>query len=162
MVTQPPAACLWTMMGIKTFEGIMPGARAEHTQTVTEDAVVLYAELTGDYNPVHVDERYARATRYGARVAHGLLTCGLVQKSLTQLVAPGGVSLSYEFRLRGPVFLGDTVTASAEVVEKRAERRLVVCALACVNQEGETVVEGEATIKMLENESRAQVAPELE
>ena len=143
------------MIAIKTFEGMMLGARAEHAHTITEETVTLYAELTGDYNPVHVDERYARTTRFGARVAHGLLTCGMVQKSLTQLVAPGGVSLAYDFRLRRPVFLGDTITSSAEVVEKRTEGRLVVCALTCVNQEGETVVEGEATIKMLENESRA-------
>lgn len=143
------------MTAIKTFEGMILGARAEHTHTVTEEAVALYAELTGDYNPVHVDETYARTTRFGARVGHGLLTCGLVQKSLTQLVAPGGVSLSYKFRLSGPVFLGDTITASAEVVEKRADRSLVICALACVNQEGDTVVDGEATIKMLENESPA-------
>lgn len=139
------------MTAIKTFEGLMTGTRAEHTHTVTEEAVALYAELTGDYNPVHVDEQYARTTRFGARVAHGLLTCGLVQRSLTKLVAPGGVSLSYEFHLRKPVFLGDAITASAEVTEKQAERQLVICALACVNQEGEMVVEGEATIKMLEN-----------
>lgn len=143
------------MTAIKTFEGMMLGDRAEHTQIVTEELVTLYAELTGDYNPVHVDEQYARTTRFGARVAHGLLTCGLVQKSLTQLVAPGGVSLSYNFHLRRPVFLGNTITASAEVVKKQADKRLVICSLACVNQEGESVVEGGATIKMLENESGA-------
>lgn len=134
----------------KTFGSLAVGARAEHEHTVTEEAVRLYADLTGDHNPVHVDEEYARGTRFGARVAHGLLTCGLVQKSLTELVAPGGVSLSYEFRLRRPVFLGDTVTASAEVTEKQPERKLVVCSLSCVNRRNETVVEGEAVIKMLE------------
>ena len=93
------------------FEDVALGSRTEHAHVVTEEDVARYAELTGDYNPVHVDEEYARTTRYGARVAHGLLTCGLVQKSLTELVAPGGVSLSYEFHLRRPVFLGDTVVA---------------------------------------------------
>lgn len=140
------------MRGLKTFEDIVLGSRVEHAHTVTEEEVQLYADMTGDYNPVHVDEDYARTTPFGARVAHGLLTCGLVQKSLTELVAPGGVSLSYEFRLRAPTFLGEMVAASAEVVEKQSERSLVVCKLVCVNEKGRTLVEGEATIKMLEND----------
>lgn len=110
----------------------------------------LYAELTGDYNPVHVDEEYAAGTRFGERVVHGLLTCGLLQQSLTELVAPGGVSLSYEFHLEGPVFLEDTITARAEVAEKSPERSLVRCLLRCMNQRGQTVVTGEAIVKMLQ------------
>jgi acyl dehydratase len=139
------------MKPLKTFETVAMGSRAEHTRVVHEEDVLAYADSTGDYNPVHVDEEYARETRFGARVAHGLLTCGLVQKSLTELVAPGGVSLSYEFRLLRPVFMGDTITATAEVIEKRPDRNLVVCALSCANQRGEMVVEGRADIKMLKN-----------
>lgn len=140
---------------MKKFEDITPWDRAEHAHTITEEDVALYADLTGDYNPVHVDEEYARTTRYGTRVAHGLLTCGLLQKSLTELVAPGGVSLSYEFHLRRPVFLGDTVVAGAEVAEKVPGKNLVVCNLNCTNGRGETVVDGRATIKMLEPDARA-------
>lgn len=138
------------MTNVKSFADIRLGARTEHTRHLTEEDVRLYAELTGDYNQVHVDPEYAAKTRYGQRVAHGLLTCGLVQKSLTELVAPGGVSLSYEFRLRRPVFLGDTITASAEISEKFPGRNLLRCPLECVNQYGAVVVEGEALIKMLE------------
>lgn len=126
------------------------GARAEYSRRITERDVELYAELTGDHNPVHVDEEYAAGTRFGRRVAHGLLTCGLVQKSLTDLVAPGGVSLSYEFRLRRPVFLGDTITASAEIAEKIPGKNLLRCPVECINQHGASVVAGEALIKMLE------------
>lgn len=143
------------MRPVKMFEDVALGSRVQHAHIVTEEDVALYAGLTGDYNPVHVDEEYARTTRYGTRVAHGLLTCGLVQKSLTELVAPGGVSLSYEFHLRRPVFLGDTVVAEAEVAEKVPGKSLVVCNLNCTNGRGETVVEGRATIKMLEPGVRA-------
>lgn len=138
------------MEDIKSFETIDVGARAENSRTITERDVEFYAELTGDYNPVHVDELYAAGTRFGERVAHGLLTCGLVQTSLTELVAPGGVSLSYEFHLERPVFLEDTITARVEVVEKLPERSQVRCQLQCVNQEGRNVVSGEALIKMLQ------------
>jgi acyl dehydratase len=134
---------------MKTFSGIETGKRAEHTKTLTEEDVRLYARLTGDYNPVHLDEEYARNTRFGRPVAHGLLTCGLIQTSLTELVAPGGVSLSYGFELLRPVFLDDTITAVAEITEKLPDRKLIVCTVRCANQHGDTVVTGEATIKML-------------
>lgn len=138
------------MTRLKTFATIEVGSRAKHVRRITARDVELYAELTGDHNPVHVDEEYAAGTRFGHRVAHGLLTCGLVQQSLTELVAPGGVSLAYEFHLKKPVFLEDTITAWAEVTEKLAERSLVRCPIECVNQRGQTVVAGEALIKMLQ------------
>ncbi len=123
------------------------GERASFSKTITETDVVLYAGLTGDFNPVHVDGRAAARSLFNRRVAHGLLTAGLISTVLgTKLPGPGSIYLGQELRFTRPVFIGDTVTATVEVVEVVAENRKVRLRTVCTNDRGETVIEGEALV----------------
>jgi 3-hydroxybutyryl-CoA dehydratase len=133
----------------KTFADIQLGQKATFTKTITEADIILYAGLTGDFNPIHVDAEYARTTRFGQRIAHGLLVAGLVQPALSEITTPGGVSLHYEFNLKAPVRIGDTITAEAEVIHIRQDKPIVTLATRCTNQRGEVVIEGKALIYMV-------------
>ena len=122
------------------------GMAAEMTRTVTETDVVLYAGLTGDFNPVHMDAVAAAASRFGGRIAHGMLTAGLVSAVLgTRLPGPGAVYLSQTLRFTAPVRIGDTVTARVEVLEV-GERGRVRLATTARTQDGAQVLEGEALV----------------
>jgi 3-hydroxybutyryl-CoA dehydratase len=115
-------------------------------KTVTESDVTLFAGLTGDFNPVHVDEVAAATSMFGGRVAHGILSAGFISAVLgMRLPGPGSVYVSQSLRFTKPIRIGDTVTARVEVVEVMAKRRLRL-ATTCRNQHGETVVEGEAVV----------------
>ncbi|HYR06791.1 MAG TPA: MaoC family dehydratase [Longimicrobium sp.] len=128
------------------FDELAAGDSAEFTKTVTETDVVLYAGITGDLNPAHVDEVSASAGRFGGRIAHGMLVAGFISTVLgTRLPGPGTIYLSQSLRFVAPVRLGDTVTARVEVAELLPKRRARL-ATTVRNQRGETVVEGEATV----------------
>lgn len=128
------------------FEEIRIGDAAEMAKTVTESDVTLFAGLTGDFNPVHVDEVAAATSMFGGRVAHGILSAGFISAVLgMRLPGPGSVYVSQSLRFTKPIRIGDTVTARVEVVEVMAKRRLRL-ATTCRNQHGETVVEGEAVV----------------
>src|SRR5690242_18299073 len=99
------------------------GASATHEALIDDETVKSYAAMVGDHNPVHEDADYAAETRYGAPIAHGLLVASYVQTALTKLVAPGGVSASYEVTLRAPVPVGSRVTARATCAEIDVARR---------------------------------------
>jgi len=131
--------------GEKPFEAFAVGDRATFTKTITEADVEQFANVSGDRYPLHVDDDYARTTRFGARVAHGLLTASLLSTTNGLLLQrPGGISLAQTLRFLGPVYIGDTITATTEVVEVIADRRRLRCRTTFVNQRGETVVDGEA------------------
>lgn len=98
---------------LKSFHDMELGASAEHSAVVDAEVIRAYAQLSGDHNPIHEDADYAAATRFGRPVAHGLLVAGYVQTALTKIVAPGGVSTSYQFDLKAPAFAGAAVTAHA-------------------------------------------------
>jgi len=98
---------------MKTFHDMEIGVRAEHSAVVSADIIGAYAQLSGDHNPIHEDADYAAGTRFGRPVAHGMLVAGYVQTALTRLVAPGGVSTSYQFDLLAPAFEGAAITAQA-------------------------------------------------
>jgi 3-hydroxybutyryl-CoA dehydratase len=123
------------------------GQAAELSRTVRDADILAYAELTGDFNPAHVDEAWAAASRFGGRVAHGMLTAGYVSAVLAmRLPGPGAIYLGQTLRFTRPVRPGDTVTARVEVVEVIPETRRARLATVCRNQHGETVLEGEATV----------------
>ncbi|RMF36009.1 MAG: MaoC family dehydratase [Chloroflexi bacterium] len=123
------------------------GERASLTRTITEDDVIAFARLTGDTNPLHLDEAYARTTRFGRRIAHGLLTAGLISALLgTELPGPGAIYLEQRLRFTRPVYLGDTVTATVEVLSFREEKGVLTLRTDCFNQEGEPVLTGEAVL----------------
>ncbi|HEX8691349.1 MAG TPA: MaoC family dehydratase [Longimicrobium sp.] len=129
------------------FEEIAAGQAAEFSKTVTETDVVLYAGITGDFNPAHVDAAQAEAGRFGGRIAHGMLSAGFISTVLAmKLPGPGTIYLSQSLRFTRPVRIGDTVTARVEVLEVIAARRRVRLATTVANQRGETVIEGEALV----------------
>jgi 3-hydroxybutyryl-CoA dehydratase len=129
--------------------GLKIGQSSSFTKTIGESDIYLFAGLTGDFNPIHVDREYARTTQFGRRVAHGFLVAALVQPCMSALTTPGGVSLNYSFSMKKPVFIGDTITATAEVLEKREDKPIVTLGIRCENQDGEVCVEGTALIYML-------------
>lgn len=121
------------------------GATASRSLALTEEHVATYAELTGDYNPLHFDEEFASRTRFGRLVVQGGLTTGLLHALVAMdLPGPGTVFLSQEWEFTAPVFIGDTITAHAEVAEVHATKPVCRLAVRVVRQDGETVLEGEA------------------
>lgn len=129
------------------FEELTVGTAAETDRTVTVDDVTAYAGLTGDFNPVHMDEAAAARTRFGGRIAHGMLSAGFISAAIaTKLPGPGSIYLGQTLRFTAPVRIGDTVTTRLEVTEVVPEKRRVKLATRCANQHGETVIEGEATV----------------
>jgi 3-hydroxybutyryl-CoA dehydratase len=129
------------------FEQLVVGQCAEFTKTITETDVVLYAGITGDMNPAHIDQGYAERSRFGGRIAHGMLTAGFVSTVLgMKLPGPGAIYMAQTLRFTSPVRIGDTVTARAEVLELVREKRRVRLGTTVVNQRAELVLEGEATV----------------
>jgi 3-hydroxybutyryl-CoA dehydratase len=123
------------------------GARATYTRTITSAEVARFAELTGDTNPVHLNATYAATTRFGERIVHGILTAGLISTVIgTQLPGLGAIYLRQELKFLAPVHHNDTITASAEVMAVRADKRILTLKTQCVNQLGEVVIDGEAVV----------------
>jgi 3-hydroxybutyryl-CoA dehydratase len=125
------------------------GDKATMTRTVTEDDVVSFARVTGDNQPLHLDEAWASKTRFKKRIAHGMLSAGFISAVLGTKLAPNAVVvvyLSQQMRFRLPVAIGDTITAEAEVTALDEEKRIATVRTDCVNQNGEAVVKGEATV----------------
>ncbi len=125
------------------------GLRHEFVKTLSESDIYLFAGITGDFNRIHVDDTYAKTTQFGQRIAHGFLTASLVQNCTSALTTPGGVSLNYNFDMKAPVFIGDTITASATVSHLREDKPIVTLKLLCEKQDGTVCVEGEALIYMV-------------
>ena len=122
------------------------GQTAEFTKTVTETDVVLFAGITGDLNPAHVDQVWAEASRFGGRIAHGMLSAAFISTVLAmKLPGPGTIYLSQTLRFTAPVRIGDTVTARVEVAEVMPKRRIRLTTTAA-KQDGTPVIEGEAVV----------------
>lgn len=129
--------------------GVDVGFKTTYVKTVTEADIVNFAGVSGDFNPVHMSEEYAKKTSFGGRIAHGVIAMGLLSAAMAKL--PGlSILLSLSARFSRPVRIGDTITAIAEVTGTRQERGIVTLKSTCVNQKGETVVEGEATCMLSE------------
>lgn len=129
------------------FEDLQAGQTAEFSKTVTEADVVLFAGVTGDFNPAHLDAVYAAKSAFGGRIAHGMLTASFISTVLAmRLPGPGTIYLSQNLRFLRPVKIGDTVTARVEVAEVIPARRRVRLLTTCSNQEGERVIDGEALV----------------
>lgn len=131
----------------KTMEEIHIGDSAECAKTVSETDVYLYAGVTGDLNPAHVNEAYAQNTFFKTRIAHGMLSAGFISAALGMyLPGPGTIYLRQELNFMAPVRIGDTITARVEVVEKNEEKNRVKLRTTCTNQEGKIVIDGEALV----------------
>ena len=123
------------------------GDSTSRTMTITDETIRAFADLTGDHNPVHLDDAYAAGTRFGRRIAHGMIAAGLISATLANdLPGPGTVYLGQTLQFKAPVFPGDTLTATVEVKSVRADKPIVILTTVCTNQDGTRVLEGEATV----------------
>src|ERR1044072_3613024 len=123
------------------------GDSAEITKTIEQADVDAFAEVTGDHNPVHVDEEFAKTTRFGRRMAHGMLTASLISSVLAnKLPGEGSVYLGQTLKFVAPVFPGDEITARVTVKEIREDKPILKLETICVNQRDEIVIRGEATV----------------
>jgi len=131
----------------KTIDEIKVGDTAQSAKTVSESDIYLYAGITGDFNPAHVNEEYARNTFFNTRIAHGMLTAGFISAVIAnRLPGPGTIYMKQELIFLAPVKIGDTITARVEVSEIMYEKNLVRLRTTCTNHEGTVVLEGEALI----------------
>lgn len=129
----------------RSIDEIKIGERASSVKTLGECDIYGFAGITGDFNPVHVNEEYAKTTRFGKRIAHGGLVLGLIAPAMgMQLPGLGTIILDLYIRWKAPVYIGDTITAELEVVGKDEARNMVTLRCTWKNQEGTVVAEGES------------------
>jgi acyl dehydratase len=131
------------------------GSQASLSRTISEDDILLFALVSGDHNPIHLDTRYAEQSFFGRRIAHGFLIGSLISSVLgNDLPGPGSIYLGQALKFLAPIHIGDTVTVTVKVVEVREDKRIVTLHTECTNQRGTLVLSGEATIKYM-REARA-------
>ncbi|MFM8874634.1 MAG: MaoC family dehydratase [Anaerolineae bacterium] len=126
---------------------LTPGQKATRTKTITDEMIRTFAKLSDDTNPVHLDDAYAATTRFGKRIAHGMLAASLISATLANdLPGPGTVYLSQSLQFKAPVYPGDAVTAIIEVKSVRDDKPIATLITTCVNQDNVTIIEGEAVV----------------
>ena len=129
------------------FEDFKVGMKAHTSKTITETDVILFAGVSTDINPVHLDEEAAKKGIFGKRVAHGILVSGLISAVLgNKLPGPGSIYMGQELKFLAPVFIGDTITAEVEIVELIPEKCRIKLNTTCTNQDGKVVIAGSALI----------------
>ena len=130
-----------------TIRELKIGDQASTAKTISESDVYLFAGITGDHNPAHVNEVYASQTRFGRRIAHGILSAGLISAVLAmKLPGPGNIYLGQELKFVRPVYFGDTITATCTVSELLPEKNIARLETVCTNQDGAAVIKGTATV----------------
>lgn len=126
------------------------GDKFTTNRTVTDELIRAFAEVSGDYNPIHLDEEFAKNTRFGKRIAHGMLSGAFISAVLgNEFKDMKIIYLSQTMRFTAPVFIGDTVTTTATITNIREDKNIVTCETVCTNQNGETLVTGESKIMVL-------------
>lgn len=131
----------------KTIDELRLSDAAEFIKTVSESDIYLYAGVTGDFNPAHINETYAEKTFFKTRIAHGMLTAGFISAILgNRLPGPGTIYLRQELNFLAPVRIGDTITARVEVIDIITEKNRARLKTTCTNQDGTQVLDGEALI----------------
>ena len=123
------------------------GSSAQRSRTITASDILAFADAVDDHNPVHVDEKYAAATQFGQRIAHGMLGASLISSALANdLPGPGSIYLGQTLKFKKPVYIGDTITVSLVCTSYRERSRVATFSTNVTNQHGEIVIEGEATV----------------
>jgi 3-hydroxybutyryl-CoA dehydratase len=131
----------------KSYHQLKIGEEASFTKTITETDVYLFAGISGDFNPMHVNEEFAKKTPFKTRIAHGALPQSLIAPVLgMKLPGLGTIAVEISCRFKAPVFFGDTIMATARVVEKIEKKQWVRMALIWTNQHGKPIAEGEAVV----------------
>jgi len=130
-----------------TYHEIKIGQTATYTKAVTEQDIQLFSIVSGDVNPVHLDEEYAATTMFKGRIAHGMLTGAFISAALAlELPGPGTIYLGQSLRFKLPVKIDDEITVTLEVIKKRDDRKFVTLSCVAVNQKGKVVVSGSAEV----------------
>lgn len=132
---------------MRRIEDLPPGTRELTVRTIGAADVDEFGRISGDLNPLHMDDAFAATTPFGRRVAHGLLTGAIVSTTHTKLTGPGYVYIGQELNFRGPVFVGDTLTATVTVVEVKAAKRILVLESVVTKQDGTRVLDGRSALK---------------
>ena len=122
------------------------GDRKTVTVQVTDKMIRQFAEMSGDFNPIHLDDEYAKNTRFGRRIAHGMICGALISRSLAMELGPGGIYLSQNMKFQHPVFVDDVLTIELHVASLREERGIASIDTIVKKQTGEVCVKGEAII----------------
>ncbi len=123
------------------------GQSASETVTITDEMVREFARLSGDVNPIHLDDAYAAKTRFKRRIAHGTLTASLLSRVAgTQLPGPGSIYLNQHMKFKAPAYIGDTVTAEIKIIGRRADTPIISLSTIVRNQNGEILMDGEALV----------------
>lgn len=129
------------------FENLKIGMKESISKTITETDIILYSGISLDCNPVHLNKEYAEASRFKKRIAHGMLTAGLISAVLgTKLPGEGTIYLEQNLKFKQPVYLGDTITATCEIIDIIKEKRKVILSTICINQDEKIVLTGEAKV----------------
>lgn len=140
-------------MGKEGMNAVEIGTTESISKTISESDVYAFAGITGDFYGVHVNEEFAKQTRYGTRIAHGALLVGFISTVMGRIAEkippPGGVSYRYDVKFTAAVKFGDTVTTTLKVVEKNPERREIISQIISTNQRNEKVLEGKTTLKVI-------------
>ena len=135
------------MIAGKSIDQIKVEDTAEFAKTITETDIYLYAGITGDFNPAHVNEVYAKNTFFKTRIAHGMLTAGFISAIIAnQLPGPGTIYLKQDLSFLAPVHIGDTITGRVEIMELIPEKNRVRIKTTCSNQDGVIVISGEGLV----------------
>ncbi|MEH6568187.1 MAG: MaoC/PaaZ C-terminal domain-containing protein [Halioglobus sp.] len=130
-----------------TYDEITIGQKASYSKQIQEKDIQLFAAVSGDVNPVHLDAEFAAGTPFKERIAHGMLTGAIISAALAlELPGPGTIYLGQTLRFRLPVKIGDTVTVQLEVTDKRDDKKFVTLDCKAVNQAGKTVASGSAEV----------------
>ena len=128
------------------IEDLKVGMSATYARTVTEADIVLFAGVSGDTNPVHLNHEYAFTTMFGGRIAHGMLSAGFISTALgTKLPGPGCIYMSQNLKFKAPVKAGDTVRATVTITEIMPEKKRVALSTICTVSD-KTVIEGDAVV----------------
>lgn len=127
----------------KSIDELKVGDSAQFSKTITEKDINDFARVTGDFNPIHTDQAYAEKTPFKGRIAHGLISVGLLSSILGNILpGHGTIYLSHEIKFLAPVRIGDTITAKVEVIELVPEKNRAEFRTTCMNQDGKIVVDG--------------------
>jgi len=125
------------------------GQTASISKTLSENDIYLFAGITGDFNPAHINAEYAKNTTFRKRIAHGILSSGLISAVIgMQLPGPGTIYLGQNLKFLAPVYIGDTVTATVQVNSIDEDKHRAILETKCINQDGITVITGEATVML--------------
>lgn len=136
------------MLSNFTYDELQVGQIGEYQKTLTEREIILFAAASGDTNPIHMDEEYAKSTPFGGRIAHGIWTASLISAAVANVMpGPGSIYLGQTLKFSRPVKIGDTITIQLEILEKNDKRKRVSIQCTGSNQDGKQIISGVAEVQ---------------